>query len=285
MLRKRLVACLVIKDNWVVQSIQFQRYLPVGTPEIALEYLARWDVDEIVVLDISATKDAKAPDPAMLARITPGCFVPITYGGGLRSVGQIRELIQGGADKVCINTGALHDPQLITGGADIFGSQCIVVSIDVRKESSGEYQVYGTSGRWATGRDPVEWAREAAELGAGEIFLTLIDRDGSKQGYDIPLVKMVSGAVSIPVVACGGVGHPDHFLEGIEDGQAAAVAAANFFNYTEHSVILSKAYLENAGIGIRLDATPNYRNFTFDSLGRIERKPGLEFNQINHHRG
>lgn len=283
MLKKRLVACLVIKDNWVVQSLHFQRYLPVGTPEIALEYLARWDVDEIVVLDISVTKDAKAPNPAMLARITSGCFVPITYGGGLRSVEQIRELIQGGADKVCINTGALNDPQLITGGADIFGSQCIVVSIDARKESSGEYQVYGDSGRWATGRHPVEWAREAAELGAGEIFLTSIDRDGSKQGYDIPLVKRVSDAVSIPVIACGGVGHPDHFIEGIEAGQAAAVAVANFFNYTEHSVILSKSYLENAGIGIRLDATPNYRDFSFDAQGRIERKPGLEFNQINHH--
>jgi len=285
MLKKRLIACLVIKEGWVVQSINFQQYLPVGTPRIALEYLARWDVDEIVVLDISTTQDAKNPDPLLLPRITQGSFVPITYGGGLRTVDQIRELIQSGADKVSLNSGALENPQIISEGAEIFGSQCIVVSIDVRQDSPGNYQVYGNSGRRASGRHPVDWAKEAVEHGAGEIFLNSIDHDGCKNGYDLSLIEMVSNAVTVPVIACGGAGHPSHFVEGVEPGRASAVAAANFFHFTEHSVIQTKAYLHRAGIGIRLDTTPNYRDFQVDNWGRIERLPGLEFNQINYQRG
>lgn len=280
MLQRRLITCLVVKDGWVVQSIEFQRYLPVGCPETAVEFMARWDVDEIVMLDITATPGRRSPDTDLVSRVSEKCFVPLTVGGGIRRVSDIKDLTHAGADKVSINSQALRNPGLIKEGAAMFGRQCIVVSIDVRRHTHGDYEVFGDSGRRPTGLHPVQWASEVEKLGAGEIFLTSIDRDGTKRGYDLDLIKMVAEAVNIPVIACGGVGRMEHFVEGVQEGKASAVAAANVLHFTEHSVIVAKAYLRRHGIGVRLGMPPTYSDFAFDDSGRIAKRAEFVFNEI-----
>ncbi len=281
MLKPRLIACLVLKDGWVVQSINFSKYLPVGSPDIAVEYLARWDVDEIVLLDISATPQGRNPNFDLVARVSEDRFVPLTVGGGITSTSDIRELIHHGADKISINTAAINNPAVIEEGANLFGAQCIIVSIDVKKNGSGDYEVCVDSGSRGTGLHPVNWAKQVEQLGAGEILLNSIDRDGSKQGYDLQLVKMVADAVTIPVIACGGVGRFAHFVEGARDGHASAVAAANIFHFMEHSVIAAKAYIQDAGTNMRLDSAVNYAGFGFSEIGRVSKKPGLIFNPVH----
>lgn len=281
MLKPRLIACLVLKDGWVVQSINFSKYLPVGSPDIAVEYLARWDVDEIILLDISASPQGSKPNFDLVERVSEERFVPLTVGGGITSTSDIRDLIHHGADKISINSAAVKKPAIIEEGANLFGAQCIVVSIDVKKTCSDGYEVCVDSGSQGTGLHPVKWAKQIERLGAGEILLNSIDRDGSKLGYDIQLVKMVSDAVTIPVIACGGVGKFDHFVEGVQDGNASAVAAANIFHFMEHSVISAKAYIKDAGTNIRLDSKVNYSEFDFAASGRITKKPELIFNPVH----
>ena len=226
MLKKRLVACLIIRDGLIVQSIGFHRYLPIGHPKFSVEYVSRWDVDEIVLLDISATSENNIPDIELLKLLSRNSFVPLSVGGGIKSVEDVRTVLRSGADKVVINTHAINNPQLISEIADVFGSQCVIVSIDCKKEESGNYQVYSASGKLPSGLAPEDWAKTAEELGAGEILLNSIDRDGLKQGYDIELIQSVCNSVSIPVVAAGGVGRYSDFEVGILEGKAAAVAAA-----------------------------------------------------------
>lgn len=269
MLKKRLVACLLVRDGLIVQSIGFKRHLPIGTPRFPIEFVVKWDVDEIVLLDMSATPERRAPDIAVLEHLSRSCFVPLTVGGGIASLDDVRRIVRAGADKVAINTHAMARPQLVSEIADVFGSQCAVVSIDCHREADGRYQVYTRSGSQPTGLAPDAWARQVEALGAGEIFLNSIDRDGSKLGYDLELIRQVSDSVKIPVVACGGVGTYTHFAPGILEGRASAVAAANIFHFIEHSTIVAKAHLLQSGVDVRLDSDAKYQGREFDEDGRL----------------
>jgi len=284
-LKKRLVACLLIRDGLIVQSIGFKRYLPIGRPQFPIEFVVKWDVDEIALLDMSATPENRAPDTATLELLSRSCFVPLTVGGGIKSVDDVRQITRAGADKIAVNTHAVARPQLVSEVAEVFGNQCVVVSIDCRRESDGRYQVYTHSGSRPAGLTPEAWAKQVEVLGAGEIFLNSIDRDGSKLGYDIELIRCVSDAVSIPVVACGGVGSYTHFSHGIIEGGASAVAAANIFHYIEHSTIVAKAHLLRSGIDIRLDSDATYQGRDFDQSGRLIMLSGSRLTAIEFKRG
>jgi len=268
MLKKRLIASLLLRDGLIVQSFGFDRFLPIGRPRFAIENVVKWDVDEIILLDMSATPEGRCVDDQVLEMLSQYCYVPLTVGGGIKSVTDVRRIIRAGADKVSLNSHALAYPQLITETADVFGSQSVVVSIDCRKQSDGSYQVYSNSGKRASGKTVVEWARECEYLGGGEIYLNSIDRDGHRQGYDTELIEIVSDAVDVPVIACGGVGTFGHFAPGITAG-ASAVAAANIFQHIEHSTILAKAHMVKAGIDVRLDSQAKYDNREFDGNGRL----------------
>lgn len=270
MLKKRIVASLIVKDGRVVQSIGFNKYLPLGDPRILAEFLSQWGIDEIILLDIQASSKKQKPNFQLVTEISKRIFVPLTVGGGIKTLEDMRHLIHCGADKISINKLALENPEIISQASKIFGDQCIVVSIDVKKNQRGEYEIFSDSGKVATGLHPVIFAKKVEELGAGEILLNSIDRDGSKKGYDLELIKKVSDAVNIPVIAAGGVGFPEDFLQGFGKGGAAAAAAANYFSFTEHSPIIVKSYLANKGIDIRLDTQANYKDFNTDKeTGRI----------------
>lgn len=272
MLKKRLIAVLPIREQLLVQSICFERFLPVGDPLIAVDYLNRWGIDELVVVDIRATVEGRNFDLDLIRSIAQRSLVPLTIGGGIASTNQMREIIKAGADKICINSAAFLTPQLIRNGAEIFGSQAIVVALDIRKDGDGSYQVFTRSGENATNLEVTRAAKLAEEFGAGEIFLQNIDRDGTKQGYDIALAEKVAKAVKIPVILCGGVGHSGHLLEGLHISGIDAVCAGNFFHYTEQSVIVAKAFLQSRGIEMRLDTQCCYEGFQFDEQGRVLKK-------------
>ena len=265
MLKKRLIATLTLLDGIVVQSINFKKYLPVGKHKIAVEFLSDWDVDEIVVLDIFATKNGQFFDLNTIRSISKQCFIPLTVGGGIKSVDHIREVLSSGADKISINTAAIDSPDFITDGARVFGGQCIVVSMDVGKNESGQYEVYRL-GSQPTGLDPIGWAQTIESKGAGELLVNSIDRDGSKLGYDIDLIRMISNSVQIPVIALGGVGRPMHFVEGIKNGGVDAVAAGNIFHWSEHSAIWFKSFMHQANVPVRLNRSVNYLDIQFGEL-------------------
>jgi imidazole glycerol-phosphate synthase subunit HisF len=269
MLKKRLIACLLLRDGLIIQSFGFQRHLPIGRARFSIEFLVKWDVDEIVLLDISASGQGRSTDSAVLEALSEHCYVPLTVGGGIRNVKDVRSVIRAGADKVCVNTHAVARPPMITEIADSFGSQCVVVSMDCLKQLDGTYRVCTESGKKITDLRPEEWARKCESLGAGEIFVNSIDRDGSRLGYDIDLIKSITQAVKIPVIACGGVGRFSHFSEGILEAGAQAVAAANIFQHTEHSTILAKSHMLKAGIDVRLDSPATYGGRDFDESGRL----------------
>lgn len=272
MLKRRLIACLVMKNGIIVQSINFRRYLPVGSPEVAVEFLNQWGIDEIILLDIDATKEKRGPAFERVRSAAARAFVPLTVGGGIRNIDDVRELIHSGADKVCLNSAALTDVNIIREVAKIFGQQCIVVSVDCQVARPGEYSVYrhltGNSGPWGL----IDYLRSIEDAGAGEIFLNSVDRDGAKQGYDIALLQKITETVSIPVIACGGVGDPEHFVEALSKTDVSAVAAGNFFHFTEHSAITAKAFMEKHGNDVRLDTYATYRDFDFDPDGRISKR-------------
>lgn len=270
MLKKRIVGMLVVQGGVVVQSIGFKRYLPVGSPTIAVEYLNRWGIDEIVLLDIDATRKGCRPDFALIPECAKQCQVPLAVGGGITEIADIEQLIRAGADKVVVNSGLVANPSLVREGGRLFGNQCLVASIDARCLGDEQYEAYSHGGMQPLGISPVDLARRAEDLGAGEIFLNSIDRDGGKRGYDLDLIRQVSEAVRIPVIVAGGVGHPKHFLEAMPF-KVAAVAAANFFHYTETSVIVTKAFMRAAGCHIRLDTQATYEGFGFDDDGRAEK--------------
>ena len=272
MLKKRIAASLVLKNGIVVQSILFNKYLPVGSPVIAIEFLNLWGIDEIVLLDIDATAQGRSPQFELINAVSRKCFVPMTVGGGVRNLEDMRKLMHFGADKISINKIAIENPNIITEASRVFGSQSVVVSIDAKLSCCNEYMVFSDSGKKATGIKVTEWARKVEDLGAGEIFLNSIDRDGTKLGYDLRLIKMVTDAVAIPVIACGGVGHPSHFLEGLIKGRASAAAAGNFFHFTEHSPIITKSYLRKHNTEIRFDSYAQYEGFSFDSHGRLAKR-------------
>ncbi len=251
MLKKRLIPSLLVGDGRIVQSVQFRHTNVIGNVITAVDFFNGWAVDEILILDVSREHTGRDEFIEIIDELSERCFVPLSVGGWIGSTGDIETLLKHGADKVVVNTHAWRQPQFVTEAARVFGSQCIVVSIDVRRNEAGEPVVYVNRGRENTGIGPVEWARRVEKLGAGEILLTSIDNDGMRKGYDLPLVSSVAHEVSIPVIAFGGVGHWQHMVEGITEGGADAVSAGNIFHFTEHSTKKAKDYLRDASVPVR----------------------------------
>lgn len=250
MLSKRIIACLDVRDGCVVKGINFEGLRRAGDPaELAERYNAE-GIDELVILDVTATLEGRRALAQTIRAVASRLFIPLAVGGGIRSEADAEAAIEAGADKVSLNSAALANPALLTRLAEQYGSQAVVVAIDAKREGAG-YPVFSRSGRTATRRDAVEWAREAEERGAGEILLTSIDRDGTRAGFDCELTAAVSDAVSIPVIASGGAGTFDHFHEVFSTGRADAALAASVFHYSEHAVSDLKSYLRDRGIPVR----------------------------------
>lgn len=250
MVKNRLVACLLWRDGALVQSVEFSHTNIVGSATTAVEFFNIWGIDEIVLLDVSRHSGNREEFCDTIKRLSRQCFVPLTVGGWVTSVEDIRRFLRVGADKVTINTAAVRDTELIKRGSDQFGSQCIVVSIDARRTEDG-HEVMIDRGTESTDYAPAEWAETATSHGAGEIFLTSIDRDGTKKGYDVDLVQSVNGAVDIPVVASGGAGEWEHLVNIFETADLNGVSVANRFHHSEHSTTKAKEYLVEAEIDVR----------------------------------
>jgi imidazole glycerol-phosphate synthase subunit HisF len=266
-LKNRLIPIIIVKDELIVQSFNFKRFLPIGKIKTAIDFFVNWDVDEIIILDIDATKQGRCPQLDVIKRASRECFIPLTVGGGIRSVNDIKDVLRAGADKISINSYAVENPKFITDAAVRFGNQCITVSIDTMKVSN-DYNVFIRNGKIDTGIKASDWAKKLEHLGAGEILINSIERDGSREGYDLELLNLISSNVNIPVVACGGVGNMRHLASGITEGHCQAVAAANIFQHTEHSTIAAKAMMNKLGAKVRLSSDVKYENFDFDHFGR-----------------
>ena len=252
MISKRIIPCLDVKDGRVVKGVQFLNLKDAGDPvEIAKKYSIE-GADEITFLDITASHENRNTMIDVVKRTASEVFVPLTVGGGVRTLDDVRNLLLAGADKVAINTAAVKNPQFVKNAAEKFGSQCIVVAIDARSKSDNEWEVYTHGGREPTGIDAIEWAGRMESLGAGEILLTSMDKDGTKDGYDLRLTKAVSRKVMIPVIASGGAGNIEHLYEGIKEGEADAVLVASIFHYGEYTISETKEYLKNKGLTIRI---------------------------------
>jgi cyclase len=251
MLSKRIIACLDVRDGQVVKGVHFEGLRNAGDPaELAARYNEE-GIDEVVILDVTATLEGRRALAETVGEVARRIFIPLTVGGGIRSEADAAAAVDAGADKVSLNTAALATPELITTLAARYGSQAVIVAIDA-KWVDGRAMVYARSGQTGTEREAVEWAREAAERGAGEILLTSIDRDGTRKGFDCPLTSAVSSAVPIPVIASGGAGSLEHFLEVFTEGQADAALAASIFHFSEHAVRDLKALLRGRNIPVRL---------------------------------
>lgn len=251
MLAKRIIPCLDVHKGRVVKGTNFVNLRDAGDPvELAALY-DREGADELVFLDITASSEGRETMIDVVRRTAEQVFIPFTIGGGLRTLEDIRQVLRAGADKVSLNTSAVQNPHIIEEGAHAFGSQCIVVAVDARQKKAGGWEVYIHGGRTATGKDVLEWVQEVEQLGAGEILLTSMDRDGTKNGYDLELTRAVSRAVSLPVIASGGVGNLEHLAEGLTTGEADAALAASIFHYREYSITEAKRYLEERQIPVR----------------------------------
>jgi imidazole glycerol-phosphate synthase subunit HisF len=270
MLKTRVIGVLVIKNGWVVQSIQFKRYLPIGSLKIAVEYLNQWGVDEIVILDIDATNNKSPLNLSIIKSASKFSQTPLSFGGGISSLSDVESLLRVGVDKVVINSQLISNPAFVKESVYQFGSQCIVASVDAIS-NEGNYNVYSrqTSSTCLTVKD---LAKKSEDLGVGEIFLNSVDRDGMKTGFDLKLASEIRQSISIPIILCGGVGKSSDLVEGAKIG-VDAVAAGNFFHFTEMSVIAAKQYMVNNGSNVRLDSYATYSNAEFDE--RTERPTRL----------
>lgn len=252
MLTKRIIPCLDVKDGRVVKGTNFINLKDAGDPvELAAFYDAE-GADELVFLDITASSDGRKTVLDMVYRTAGKVFIPFTVGGGISTLEDIQATLSAGADKVSMNTPVVQDPDLVARAAERFGSQCIVVAIDAKRIEPGRWEVYSHGGRTPTGIDAVQWAKKVEELGAGEILLTSMDGDGTKDGYDLELVRSVARATNIPVVASGGVGSPEHMLAGLTEGEADAALAASIFHFGEYSIKEVKEFLRDHGVAVRL---------------------------------
>ena len=253
MFKVRVIPCLDVKDGRVVKGVNFVNLRDAGDPvEAAIAYDAA-GADELCFLDITASHEKRGIILDVVRRTAEACFMPLTVGGGVRTIEDIRALLSSGADKVSINTAAVERRAFVKEAAKKFGDQCIVVAIDAKQTAPGKWEIFTHGGRKPTGIDAIEYAKEVVALGAGEILLTSMDRDGTKKGYDVPLTRAVADAVPVPVIASGGVGNLDHMVAGIRDGHATAVLAASIFHFGEYSVRQAKDYMAKAGLPMRLD--------------------------------
>ena len=280
MLKKRIIACLVVKNGIVVQSIGFNKYLPVGRPEIQVEYFTNWGVDEILIIDIDATQKGIEPNYSMIEKISKVCYVPLTVGGGITDILHIQKLIQHGADKVSVNQVVLHNSNFIHDSARTFGNQCIVASVDVLETPKKEYFVYDYLNKTHTGRNIIECAKEAESSGAGELLVNSVNRDGMKTGLDLKLIDQISVSVNIPIIFGGGVGNPLHIQQGLRKKNVAAVFIANYLHFNEHSISKIKSYLSHQKENIRKNSFISYREFSFNNDGIINRKTDTELHDM-----
>jgi imidazole glycerol-phosphate synthase subunit HisF len=251
MLAKRIIPCLDVSNGRVVKGVNFLSLKDAGDPVEIAKYYNAEGADELVFLDITASSDKRKTVVDMVKKVAESVFIPFTVGGGINSLDDIRAVIGAGADKVSMNTSAVKTPFLITEGAKVFGSQCIVVAMDVKFNGSF-WEVFLHGGRTPTGMNGLEWAKEAERLGAGEILLTSMDRDGTKDGYDLEITRMISESVNIPVIASGGVGNLQHLCDGVIKGKADAVLAASIFHFREYSIREAKEYMRKNGVAVRI---------------------------------
>ena len=257
MLKARIIPCLDVKDGRVVKGVNFVDLRDAGDPVEQARLYDRQGADELCFLDITASHENRDTIFDVVKRTAEKCFMPLTVGGGVRTLEDVRKLLLSGADKVSINTAAVKDPDFVRQAAEKFGSQCIVVAIDAKRSSgaasgqNGQFEVFTHGGRNPTGIDAVAWARRMADYGAGEILLTSMDRDGTKQGFDLELTRTIADTVTIPVIASGGVGTLDHLAAGVVEGHAMAVLAASIFHFGEHTVGDAKAHLKQSGVPVR----------------------------------
>ena len=252
MLKNRIIPCLDVKNGRVVKGINFVELKDAGDPVEQAKFYSEGGADEICFLDITASNENRDIILDVVKKTSQECFVPLTVGGGVRNIQDISNLLKSGADKVSINTAAVNNKKIIKESAESFGSQCIVIAIDAKKTSERKWEVFTHGGRNPTGLDVQNYVKEVEELGAGEILLTSMDRDGTKKGYDLELTKLVSKSVNIPVIASGGVGKPDHLYDGLKKGKASAVLAASIFHFGEFSINDVKKYLDSKGVPVRI---------------------------------
>ena len=253
MFKVRVIPCLDVKDGRVVKGVNFVDLRDAGDPvEAAIAYDAA-GADELCFLDINATHENRGTMMDVVRRTAEACFMPLTVGGGVRTIDDINALLRSGADKVSINSAAVARREFVKEGAEKFGEQCIVVAIDAKRTGSDRWEIFTHGGRKSTGIDAIEYAQEVVSLGAGEILLTSMDRDGTRQGFDLPLTRAIADSVPVPVIASGGVGNLDHLVEGIRDGHATAVLAASIFHFGEFTIRQAKDHMVRSGLPMRLD--------------------------------
>jgi len=251
MLKVRVIPCLDVKDGRVVKGVQFVSLRDAGDPVEQARVYDAAGADELTFLDITASHENRDTILDVVARTAEQCFMPLTVGGGVRTIEDIRRLLLAGADKVSINTAAVAEPELVRRAAEKFGSQCITVAVDAKAVAPGRFEVFTHGGRKPAGLDALTWAKRLTDLGAGEILLTSMDRDGTRLGYDLALTRAIADAVSVPVIASGGVGELTHLVEGVRDGHADAVLAASIFHFGQHSIAEAKAALAAVGLPVR----------------------------------